>query len=150
MKKTMKFLAMAFVVALTLGITGCQKDNEDLIIGKWNVLDMISTTTISGMGSEYDGVVTDTVTYKEGEASFTFNEDNTVVAYSIEENGEPSIENGTYTLNDNSLILTLDDQSAEMTIVKLNKKEMTLNGSSNREQGGVSIAVSVDLHFKKA
>ena len=151
MKNVIKTLAVALCAALTFGLTGCSKDAEDLIIGKWDLLEAISTTTVSGTGTEYDGTMTDTTTFKEGEASFTFNEDNTVVIYSVdEETGEPSTETGTYTLNDKKLILSSNGRSNEMTIIEISKKEMTLNTTMSMSEDGASMTMSVDMRFKKA
>ena len=151
MKNAMKFLTVAFVAVMTLAVTGCQKDPEDLIIGTWNATTAYATTTIAGVGEGYDGTSNDTVTFAEGQYSYTFNKDNTMVLHSVdEESGEVSDDTYTYTLTDKKLVLSQDGQTQEMTIAEINKKDLVLTSSISMAQGGASMTMDTEIHFKKA
>lgn len=151
MKKSLKTLAAVVCAALTLSLVGCNKDPEDLIIGTWNATTAYATTTIAGVGEEYDGTSNDTVTFAEGQYSYTFNKDNTMVLHSVdEESGEVSDDTYTYTLTDKKLVLSQDGRSQEMTITEISKKDLVLTSSISMAQGGASMTMDTEIHFKKA
>lgn len=133
--------------------TDCQKDPEDLIIGTWNATTAYATTTttIAGVGEEYDGTSTDTVTFAEGDYSFTFNKDNTLVLHSVdEESGAAEDTQATYTISDKKVTITIEGQSQEMTIVEISKKDLVLTSSISMAQGEASMTMDTEMHFKKA
>ena len=146
--KKMKMFAAVAIAALTLGLTGCSKSNEDLIIGKWNVTKMAMTLTVSGAGEEYDGTNTEEETYEEGQVVFTFNKDNTVEIKAVE--GENST--GKYTVKDDVLTITSSDGEAlqVFNILTLDKKELVISNSESMTQDGVTMSMDVEIHMKKA
>ena len=151
MKNAMKFLTVAFVAVMTLAVTGCQKDPEDLIIGTWNATTAYATTTITGFGEEFDGTSTDTVTFAEGDYSFTFNKDNTMTIHAVdEESGTATDSQATYTINDKTLTITMDGEPQEMTIVEISKKDLVLSYTVSMAQGEGSMTLGAEIHFKKA
>ena len=151
MKNAMKFLTVAFVAVVTLAVTGCQKDPEDLIIGTWNATTAYATTTITGFGEEFDGTSIDTVTFAEGDYSFTFNKDNTLVLHSVdEESGAAEDTQATYTISDKKVTITIEGQSQEMTITEISKKDLVLTFSISMAQDEASMTMDTEMHFKKA
>lgn len=151
MKNLLKTLAVALLTVVTINLVGCSKDPEDLIIGTWNATQVIATTTVSGMGEDWDGTYVDTMSYKDGDYSFTFNEDKSVVIAGYDEEEEESFEEkGTYTLNDKTLVVTMDGQSQELTIVDLDKKNLTLRTSVSMAGAEGSFTMDTEMHFKKA
>lgn len=147
----MKFLAVAVLAVLTLGITSCQKDPEDLIIGTWNATTAYSTFTITGFGEEFDGSSADTITMAEGDYAYTFNKDNTMTIHVVdEESGTATDSQATYTINDKTLTITMEGEPQEMTIVEISKKDLVLSYTVSMAQGEGSMTLGTEIHFKKA
>ncbi len=147
----MKFLTVAFVAAMTLAVTSCQKDPEDLIIGTWNGTTAYSTFTITGFGEEIDGTTADTITMAEGDYVYTFNKDNTMTIHSVdEESGTATDSQATYTINDKTLTITMEGEPQEMTIVEISKKDLVLSYTVSMAQGEGSMTLGTEIHFKKA
>jgi len=137
MKKTFKFfLAVAFT-ALTVGLVGCSKDAEDLIIGDWDVQNMVYSYTISGLTGDYavmNGTNSDTITMDPGEsATISFKKDGTVTLVNVSE-GETETDNGTYTIKDNKLTMTVDNDPQTYDITKISKSELVLTASESIEE----------------
>lgn len=125
--KAIKMLAAIVCAALTFGFVGCTPDNEDLIIGTWNVNSI--TTTISGSpNAEENGTFTQQV--PEGYTmTFTFNKDNTGQA-SESYQGQGETFPFTYTIVDNTISLTIMEGShgytSMLNIDKLDRKELII------------------------
>lgn len=151
MYKTIKILVATVCAMATLSLVGCSKDPEDLIIGTWYAQKIVTTTTVSGMGEEYDGTTTDTETFKEGEAGFTFKEDGTVLILTLdEETGKTDTETANYTISDKTLTISDGDESQTMTIASIDKKEMHLSATLNMPvPAGATASSTTDMYFKK-
>lgn len=151
MKRAIKTLFAGLCAVLVLSLSGCSKNYEDLIVGKWNAVSADMTTTVSGMGEEYDGTETDTQNFEEGDASFTFNEDGSFESYSVgdEEEG-PSTTKGTYTVKDDQLTLNVEGGKQLFTIKKLDKKELVLENHEHLDYGEGSVDMDITLKMKKA
>ena len=130
MKKTLKTLAAVFGAALIMCTIGCSKDPEDLIIGSWDVQNIIMSRTISGLTgefAEYNGTVCDTIAPEPGESTtLTFNKDNTCVIVNVEQQNTDT-QNGTYTVVDKTLTMTIDGDAETYVIDNIDKKNMTLS-----------------------
>lgn len=147
----MKFLTVALVAVMTLAVTSCQKDPEDLIIGTWNGTTAYSTFTITGFGEGIDGTTADTITMAEGDYAYTFNKDNTMTIHAVdEESGTATDSQATYTINDKTLTITMDGEPQEMTIVEISKKDLVLSYTVSMAQGEGSMTLGAEIHFKKA
>lgn len=133
MKKTLKTLAVTVIAALTMSLTGCQKD-ADLIVGTWDVTSETISWSISGLTgeyAEYNGDETETVTPEAGYSqTMTFNKDNTCTITETDEGHTESM-SGTYTVKDGKLTLTVDRDSQTYNIDNIDKKEMTLSYSES-------------------
>ena len=104
-----------FLFVIILGFMSCSKSNDDLpnIIGKWNGMEIQTTTT--------DQIVTYEVTI---DFELDFKENGEFKAYMMGEN-----QSGTWKLTNDSkkLILTASQESpAEFKILKLTKNELAL------------------------
>jgi hypothetical protein len=131
MKKTLKMLAAVVCAALTLSLTGCTKDNEDLIVGTWNVVS--ETMIVSGSPiAEENGTFTEQI--PEGYTmSMTFNKDNTG-AITESEGDHTESEPFTYTVAGDILNIIYEEEpgssygySVRINIEKLDKKELILS-----------------------
>ena len=125
MKKTLNSIVAVAVAALTLSLTGCQKDFENLIIGTWNEDESTVTHTIDNDSPE---------TYSalgEGEtAEITFRADGTytTVHHTTEGDVEKS---GTWSIQKDKITLIADDGPMAYFIDKLNRKHCYLHGISS-------------------
>lgn len=160
MKNVLKTVAVALCTALTLGLVGCQPDNEDLIIGSWQVEKQVYTMS-DGTHSQ-----TETETMTPGESVvFTFNKDLSFVStMTWVEDGETTSESerGTYSVSGELLTLvgtdSWEDENGEwqsevetmtLTIKSLDKKEMVLSMSETETEDGTTYTYSTEITFKK-
>ncbi len=160
MKKAVKFLTVAFVAVMTLAVTGCQKDPEDLIIGSWQVESQVYTTTA---GSRTH---TDTETPKAGESIvLTFNKDLSFVGtMTWTEDGETVSEThrGTYSISGDQVAIAVtsswqDDygewhsevDTETLTIKTLDKKVLVLVMSETETEDGVTVTYSDEINLKR-
>lgn len=160
MKKVLKTVAVALCTALTLGLVGCQPDNEDLIIGSWQVEKQVYTMS-DGTHSQ-----TETETMEPGETGvITFNKDLSFVATTTwVEDGETTSESdrGTYSISGDLLTMVStyswenedgewqsDVETMTFTIKSLDKKEMVLVLSETETEDGVTYTYTMEATFKK-
>lgn len=157
MKKIAKSLTAVLCAVLTLGFTACQRDYEDLIIGSWNVENVVSIST------ELDRTFTDTYTpADEGESMvFTFNKDNSfAITRSWTQEGVTRTDTlrGSYSINDNMLSVVMphfirndegelvtEEVTTRFTIDKLDKKEMAITESESSPDGDYSWSNTYNL-----
>lgn len=150
MKSIKALVAVAFA-ALTLSLTGCSKDAEDLIIGSWEVTDMTISMTSSAAP---DQPWTETMTPEEGESTvLTFKKDGTLTIVNTDATGSDT-ETGTYKVDDDNLTMTYKDEDGEtnnetFTITSIDKKKMTLNVSVTETEDGVTYTESLTINLKK-
>ena len=160
MKNVLKAMAVALCTALTLGLVGCQPDNEDLIIGSWQDEKQVYTMS-DGTHSH-----TETETMAPGETGvITFNKDLSFVATTTwVEDGETTSESerGTYSISGDLLTMvgtdSWEDDNGEwhsevvtmtLTINSLDKKEMVLSMSETETEDGTTYTYSTEITFKK-
>ena len=160
MKNVLKAMAVALCTALTLGLVGCQPDNEDLIIGSWQVEKQVYTMS-DGTHSQ-----TETETMAPGESGvITFNKDLSFVATSTwVEDGETTSESerGTYSISGDLLTMvstySWENEDGELqsyvetmtfTIKSLDKKEMVLSMSETETEDGTTYTYTMEATFKK-
>lgn len=160
MKNVLKTVAVALCTVLTLGLVGCQPDNEDLIIGSWQVEKQVYTMS-DGTHSQ-----TETETMEPGETGvLTFNKDLSFVATTTwVEDGETvsESERGTYSVSDDLLTMVFtyswEDENGEwqsevetmtFTIKSLDKKEMVLSMSETETEDGTTYTYTTEATFKK-
>jgi len=145
MKKQIKLFAALALSVLTLTFASCTKSNEELIVGKWNANRAVMTVTFSGAGEEYDGTHTEEHAFEAGEAGFTFQEDGTLIVWSRD--GED--QTAQYTVKDNNLIITTDEEETTYTIELLNKKQLTLKSHLEMSEEGVTMSMDTEMHFDR-
>ena len=157
MKNVLKAMAVALCTALTLGLVGCQPDNEDLIIGSWQVEKQVYTMS-DGTHSQ-----TETETMAPGESGvITFNKDLSFVATSTwVEDGETTSESerGTYSISGDLLTMVSTYswenevqsyvETMTFTIKSLDKKEMVLSMSETETEDGTTYTYTMEATFKK-
>lgn len=127
MKKTLKFAALLLGIFTMICMTSCKKDNEDLIIGKWNVTSMTAnnmTMNPSQMG------MTMTWEFKKDNTG----EMNMVMDFMGEQTNETSPFN--YTIDGDKIQFKLDGETAIATIKTLDKKTLEFEVSSFDEEEG--------------
>lgn len=160
MKNVLKTVAVALCTALTLGLVGCQPDNEDLIIGSWQVEKQVYTVSDGTHGRN----VTETPQPGESDVT-TFNKDLSFVTTSTwVEDGESVSESmrGTYSVSGDLLTMVLTDswqddegewhsevETMTFTIKSLDKKEMVLSMSETETEDGVTYTYTTEATFKK-
>lgn len=138
--KSMKFFAAMFVAASMFALTGCSKDYEDEIIGTWKVTSITITETFNGQSHTEEET-------PQGEYTLTFNEDKTVVATTVEE-GHTETDNGTYSIDDDTLIVTLDGETQKLAI-DIDGDDMTLTASESFSEGGMTASMKMVMKLKK-
>lgn len=127
MKKTLKFAALLLGIFSMICMTSCKKDNEDLIIGKWNVTGMTAngmTINPSQMGM--------TMTWE-------FKKDNTgSMNMTMNYMGQQMTESDpfNYTIDGDKITFTLDNEAATATIKTLDKKVLEFEVSGFDEEEG--------------
>jgi hypothetical protein len=138
--KSIKFFAAMFVAASMFAFTGCSKDYEDEIIGTWKVTSIIVTETFNGQSHTEDET-------PQGENTLTFNEDKTVVATTVEE-GHTETENGTYSIDDDTLIMTLEGETQRLAI-DIDGNDMTLTLNQSFSEGDMTMSMKAVMKLKK-
>ena len=118
-------MAAVVLAALTLSLTGCSKDPEDLIIGTWLESEITMTVTESGRTQ------TESLLEEGMVVEMTMKEDNTYVTYSKYVDGDESTDTGTWSITDDKLTMNSSDDVFEFgpqvyTIEKLTKKDLIL------------------------
>lgn len=148
--KSIKTLVSVAFAALTLSLTGCSKDPEDLIIGDWEMTSIVWTLS----SSESPEPWSETITPNEGESTvFTFNKDNTMVMVDVTAEGTDT-QSGTYKVDDDKLSMTYVDEDGDTvtdtyTIDKIDKKSMTISESASATEDGVTYSESVVVNFTR-
>ncbi|OFY81479.1 MAG: hypothetical protein A2V46_01675 [Bacteroidetes bacterium RBG_19FT_COMBO_42_7] len=134
MKKLSKFFSS--VLFLTLALSGCEKlSDEELLtdhIWRWDKITSTSTNT------DIQNIVTVTNALMTG-ATIEFRIDGTFTLTALNDS-----EDGTWELTDDNDTLILDGE--EMTIVKLTKDELVLEGEEVDDEYGI---YSATLHLKR-
>lgn len=159
--KSMKTLVAVFVAALALCLTGCKKDNnEDLIIGSWEVTSMEYISVVSGYtgeSAEMNGTYHETETPEPGTSMvITFNKDNTLTMSYTEEGRPAGMENGSYSISGDNITLTYNEEGDTYVetyhIDKLDKSSLSLsmNDSYDDTEDGQHghVDMTVKLNFK--
>ena len=153
--KTLKTLAAVVIAALTLSLTSCGKDAEDLIIGSWEMISATYTMTTSGLTgdyAQYNGTQTETETPAAGESTvMTFQKDGTYTNVNTDEDGTYTT-SGTYTVKDDKLTMTMTEgnQTETMTfnIDNIDKKNMVISYSETGTEEvvpGMTATMSVTI-----
>ena len=141
MKKALKVLTMVLFVVGLATMTSCNKDKEDLIVGKWQ---MESITLTEGE---------ETMSLTVAEFASIFGEDIDIAAVEFKSDGTmyELAENeymGTYTVEGDKLTVVEDDEAQVMTIKELTSSKLVLEGIEYDEDyiGG---ALSIAMTFKR-
>lgn len=122
---------MVCLIATMALMSSCQKQ-EDLIVGTWK-LEELTCTPDNPMMSSFMKDLT-----------FTFNADNTcTMALTIF--GETDTDNGTYTISNDKLTITIDGEPAVCDVLELNKKNLEFVVEETDEDG----TISLDMKFKR-
>lgn len=143
MKKTLNSIVAVAVAALTLSLTGCQKDFENLIIGTWNEDESTVTHTIDNDSPE---------TYSalgEGEtAEITFRADGTYTTVH-RTSGVDAEKSGTWSIQKDKITLIADDGPMAYFIDKLNRKHCHLHGISSATIGYTTYYIHYSLKLTR-
>ena len=141
MKKALKVLTMVLFVVGLATMTSCNKDKEDLIVGKWQ-MELITLTegeeTMSLTVAEFASIFGEDIDI----AAVEFKSDGTM--YELAENEYI----GTYTVEGDKLTVVEDDEAQVMTIKELTSSKLVLEGIEYDEDyiGG---ALSIAMTFKR-
>jgi hypothetical protein len=157
MKKTLMSIAVIFCAAMAMTLTSCKKDAEDLIIGDWELVNMEMTTSVSGLTGEYAMYNQDTTMVETPEAgesqTMTFKKDGTVTIVTIEPEEETQTENGTYTIENENITLTVNNESQVFQLA-VDKKTLSLTMADTQqlqlaEDQVATMSYVVKMNFKK-
>jgi len=136
MKKLSRFFYLVTVLFLTLALSSCDKlSDEELLtdhIWRWNKI----TSTLTNTDIQNSVTVTNALM---ADATIEFRIDGTFTLTALNDSEE-----GTWELTDDNDILILDGE--EMTIVKLNKDELVLEGEEVDDKYGI---YSATLYLKR-
>lgn len=136
----MKLAALLICAVATVALTGCGKDNSDLILGKWNV----DKTTFMLNGEEVEN---------EGEfVSFEFVEGGTgtvVVELDIKQQFDVPI-TWTLTSDQKDVFISLMGESGTFHIEQLNKKNLTLKIEEVYEDEGETMTDTTVIEMTRA
>ena len=136
MKILSKFYLLIMVLSITLAFTSCEKlSDEELLtnhIWRWDKITSASTN------EDIQNIITVTNTLMTG-ATVEFRTDHTYTITALNNN-----EDGTWELGADNDILIMDGQ--EMTIVKLTKLELVIEGEKTDDTFGT---YSATLYLKK-
>ncbi len=139
--KKLAGLVMAFL-AVGMMMTSCSKDNEELILGTWNM----------DVNKSYDSWTQDGVTEQENylewwgieKATFTFKEGGVVTISAVMDN-ESGNWDDEYTINGDVLIWDGD----EFNILKLNKKKLILEQTEEGTDDGIPYSNTDHMEFDR-
>ena len=139
MMKPLKTLAAVALAALTLSLSGCCKDPADLIVGSWEA----TSETLSYSSSNGTESGPHTNTFGDGTGltlTITFNENGTgsyTSTYTHDGETLPFTDTFAYTVHGHKLTMTMnsDGENGIYNIDDIDKKEMTLSGSTTFEEG---------------
>lgn len=136
MKNTFKHAVRTLGLAIVamIAFSACSKDNEDLIIGKWKLVNTVVT--------EHGRSFTEEATDNE---AMEFKKDGTVVFTSDSDDTDT----GKWTLTDDTnLTITYTDEedgteTMNYTITKLDKKELVINMTVEEEEENFSVTMNL-------
>ncbi len=111
MRKTLKLIAMLLCVAAVATLSSCSKENEDLIIGKWEIVKC--TSNLSGEDNSMIGII------------WEFKTDGMMSA-----NGQ----NVSYSIDGNNIILMGGWFSGTITTLTKSKLVMELSSAFNTDE----------------
>lgn len=126
---------MLLGIVAMISLSSCKKDNEDLIIGKWNVVSqsaMGQTMNLSQMGM--------TMTWEflkdgTGNMNMTMN----FMGQTMDES-----EAFSYTVDGDKLIMTAEGETETVTIVNLDKKVLELEMTDVDEDSGAPMTIKMN------
>src|SRR5690554_4628276 len=127
----MKRVIFVFIIA-TIAFISCKKDNKDLIIGKWQTVEIVY---VSNIGK-------DSLDMRGANEFFTFREDNTMYIT----NGEKEV-NSNYFIKGSimhSFVMGGSD-TVKSQIIKLDNKSLTLSKEMNNFDNS-----KVYIHLERA
>lgn len=144
MKSFKTFMAIA-LAALTLSLTGCKKDNEDLILGTWTLDSASATYTMEGQTR------TESMSPEDATETLTFKKDGTLTQNVKYDDGEEEVSDGKWSMKDNKLTIEYEDSETQMmprmtfNIEKLDKKNLELLYKGNL----MGTNMEIKMIFKK-
>lgn len=126
---------MLLGIVAMISLSSCKKDNEDLIIGKWNVVSqsaMGQTMNLSQIGM--------TMTWEflkdgTGNMNMTMN----FMGQNMDES-----EAFSYTVDGDKLIMTAEGETETVTIVNLDKKVLELEMTDVDEDTGAPMTIQMN------
>ena len=143
MKKSLKTIAAVVCAALTLCLTGCQKDPEDLIIGTWSEDEITYTLTQGG------STMTLPMTEPGETTEITFKEDKTYTSiyHSVDGDAEGS---GTWSITGNTITFTDEFGPVAYNIDKLDKKvcQLSYTETDEDEDGPFTATIVIKMTRK--
>ena len=142
MKKVFSILVIAM---LAMAMASCNKINEteNLIVGKWQQMEVTGTTTINGIPGE-------TISMLEPDETtiLTFKKDHTYTTTWKTEEGEVT-SNGTWSATDDVLTMTSDGSDMPCHIDKLDKNNMILSFTESGVDEGDSYSTYIVMKMKR-
>lgn len=144
MKSFKTFMAIA-LAALTLSLTGCKKDNEDLILGTWTLDSASATYTMEGQTR------TESMSPEDATETLTFKKDGTLTQNVKYDDGEEEVSGGKWSMKDDKLTIEYEDSETQMmprmtfNIEKLDKKNLELLYKGNL----MGTNMEIKMIFKK-
>ena len=133
------------LAALTLSLTGCKKDNEDLILGTWTLDSASATYTMEGQTR------TESMSPEDATETLTFKKDGTLTQNVKYDDGEEEVSDGKWSMKDNKLTIEYEDSETQMmprmtfNIEKLDKKNLELLYKGNL----MGTNMEIKMIFKK-
>ena len=143
--KTFKTFVAIALAALTHSLTGCKKDNEDLILGTWTLDSASATYTMEGQTR------TESMSPEDATETLTFKKDGTLTQNVKYDDGEEEVSDGKWSMKDDKLTIEYEDSETQMmprmtfNIEKLDKKNLKLLYKGNL----MGTNMEIKMIFKK-
>lgn len=136
MKKAFKLITLICVVASMFAMSSCKKSQEDLIVGTWK---------LTAIDSEPQNPF---ALFLVG-STFAFNADKTMTA-TVSIFGQTEVSNGTYTINDGKLVMTIDGEALAAEIKTLDKKNLSIFlEETDEDEDGQPMTIKMTWNFER-
>ena len=144
MKKIFTKLLVLLVVASGMVLTGCEKNNQKNLIGKWKLVSVSQEIKIG------DQVVKSGTGMLPYSLIYVFNSDGTLVQITDYGEGEVSV-TGLYTLDNNKLILRnpTEPGSLILEVKELTAKKLVLTNVETETEEGKIATITSSQEFEK-
>ena len=136
-----KLLVLLVVVASGMVLTGCEKNNQKNLIGRWK---LVSNDVEYKNGGDVEKM---TVPLQYS-MIWEFTADGTAIQ-TMEEEGEIDTVTGSYTFENNIITMNDDGDVVQMVVKELTSKKLVVERSESEIEDGIRYTITTTLTFEK-